>query len=346
MNQSIENKKGEILFRKKLVEQHIEGKRHFANEFDKDKIESILRQRMEKTLADIQAIRSLGGILAPCLEIGAERGQRSLVVANDLELESVATDISFDMLRTTEYYSKIFSKPKMPVRICCDIYNLPFLSNSIPFAFCYETLHHFPTIEPVLKEIHRVVSPNGLFFFDEEPYKPILHINLYRGTKGNFKKRSFIKKLLDYFFSRKVTTEEEFGIIENENIPLKLWKHSIAIFDQNKIQLRSMKFIKAEIQGFPLAPSRIAASLLGGNISGLCRKISSDTYHPRSIFNLLSCPECKEVACREIQIIQISAVSFGCSRCGTVFPIHDGVLFLFSRNKMSELYQELIRFQV
>ncbi len=101
--------------------------------------------------------------MTPYIEIGAERCQRSLVMENDLACTGIALDISFDMLRCCEYYAHRFNKPRLPLRICADAYRLPFASGSVPFMFCYDTLHHFPDPVPVIKELFRVLSPGGPF---------------------------------------------------------------------------------------------------------------------------------------------------------------------------------------
>jgi hypothetical protein len=43
--------------------------------------------------------------------------------------------------------------------------------------FCYEFLHHFPSLAPIITEIYCVLS-DGYFFFDEEPFKRVLKLSL------------------------------------------------------------------------------------------------------------------------------------------------------------------------
>lgn len=174
--QKSKNQLGEINFRKKLVQQQLEGKSVLKDEFDSKEIEQILEKRMQKTLNQMRFLRNSGIKLSPYIEIGAERGQRSLVMENELNSNGAAVDISFDMLKSCAYYKNQFKKDNLPLRICCDANQLPFASNSLPFIFCYETLHHFPTPLPVINEIYRVLSPGGSFFFDEEPFKRILRL--------------------------------------------------------------------------------------------------------------------------------------------------------------------------
>src|SRR5205807_240695 len=102
-----------------------------------------------------------------------------LVVANDFGGTGVAADISYHQLATMEHFSRLFGRPALPMRICCDANHLPFRSNSFPFVFAYQFLHHFPNIAPIINEVHRVQS-RGYFYFDEEPFKRIMRLVLYR----------------------------------------------------------------------------------------------------------------------------------------------------------------------
>jgi SAM-dependent methyltransferase len=243
MKQQSDNaQKGEIEFRKKLSRQQINGDCFFENEYDSKGIEKILIERMKKTLDNMVSLRGKNYVLSPYLEIGAERCQRSLVMENDLDACGAAVDISYDMLKSCNYYREAFNKTKFPLRICCDANNLPFLSGSIPFVFCYETLHHFPEPSPIVKEIHRVLQPGGHFFFHEEPFKKVLHINLYKEEKTNSKRRAKtrirkIKTGLDIFFAKKTCNEIEHGIIENHDISLRNWKKTLNLFEDKNINL-------------------------------------------------------------------------------------------------------------
>lgn len=186
--QSLKSKKGEIQFRKKVSEQQVDGKHIFRDELDSKNIEGVLLNRMKETYKHVSLLKRNGITVSPYLELGAERCQRSLVMENDLGASGAAVDISFYSLKSCDHYRSVFKKSKMPLRICCDAYNLPFMAGSIPFAFCYETLHHFPDPTPIVKEIHRVLSPGGHFFFDEEPFARISTSTCTR--VGNYTQKS------------------------------------------------------------------------------------------------------------------------------------------------------------
>lgn len=341
--QSVKSQKGEIEFREKLFRQQVKGKCIFNDEFDTKGIEKILRDRMKKTFDQMTSLKENGFILSPYVEIGAERCQRSLVMENDLGATGTAVDISYHMLKACDYYKDVFNKSKVPLRICCDANSLPFMSDSIPFVFCYETLHHFPDPTPITKEIHRVLSPGGHFFFDEEPYKKALCINLYKGKKIYSKEAlsaSKIRRIFNYFFSEKTCNEFEHSIVENKNISISLWKQALRFFEEKDVKLQ-IKFIHSELFNPRSYINFILAYLFGGCISGICRKSGNNVNGNSSIYTVLVCPSCLEDG-SEVLLDQRS-LSFFCPKCGKEFPIVDGIIFLLSYTKFEELYPEIFK---
>ena len=340
--QSVESQKGEIKFRKKLVQQQVEGRCIFNDEFETKGIEKILSDRMKKTFEQMTLLKESGVPLSPYIEIGAERGQRSLVMENDIGATGAGVDISYDMLKSCDYYKGVFNKSKLPIRICCDANSLPFMTDSIPFVFCYETLHHFFSPVPIVKEIHRVLSPGGHFFFEEEPYRKILHFNLYKGKKIYLKESlgsSKIRKIFDYFLSRTSCNEVEHGIIENDEIPIGVWKQALSFFEEKNVKLQSMRCIESELFNPKHYIKFLLAYLFGGIISGTCCKSGVSIKREISVYDLLICPSCIENG-RESRLAQKN-LSFFCNECGNKFPIIDGVVFLFSDKKFKELYPDI-----
>jgi hypothetical protein len=112
--QSVKTQKGEIEFRKKLFRQQIDGEHLFDDEYDAKGIEKILAERMKKTYEQMTLLKGRGVALSPYLEIGAERCQRSLVMENDLDASGVAVDISYDMLKSCDYYKGHSVKVEFP----------------------------------------------------------------------------------------------------------------------------------------------------------------------------------------------------------------------------------------
>ncbi len=344
--------KGEIEFRKKLAQQQISGEHFFEDEYDAKGIETILAERMKKTYDHMISLKKQNIVLSPYLEIGAERGQRSLVMENDLEANGAAVDISYDMLKSCDHYKMAFHKNKVPLRVCCDANNLPFMTGSIPFVFCYETLHHFPEPTPIVKEIHRVLQPGGHFFFNEEPFKKVLHINLYNAEKLNSSKPAKrgklrkIKTVFDIFFAKKTCNETDHDIIENDDISLKAWKKTLGLFEEKNVNLHS-NAIRKSINTQLFHPKKysqyLLAYLFGGEISGVCRKSGSPNVKETSIEDVLICPSCAKGGHESMLSRKSSLLS--CKECGNTYPILDGVVFLFVPEKLEELYPEIAKAQ-
>lgn len=346
--QSGKTQKGEIEFRKKLSRQQIDGEPIFDDEYDAKGIEKILVERMKKTYEQMVLLKGRGAALSPYLEIGAERCQRSLVMENDLDASGAAVDISYDMLKSCTYYKGTFHKSKVPLRVCCDANNLPFMTDSIPFVFCYETLHHFPEPYPIVKEIHRVLQPGGHFFFNEEPYKKILHINLYNAEKLYSNKQAKsrrlrkIRKFFDFFFSKKTCNEVDHDIIENDYISIKTWKKTLGLFEEKNINLHSnaiAKTINTELFHPKNYSKFLLAYLFGGDISGVCRKSGVASKNEVSIQDVLICPSCSKNG-HESKLSQKNSLLY-CGECSNSYPVLDGVVFLFSPEKLEELYPEI-----
>jgi SAM-dependent methyltransferase len=342
--QAVRNQKGEIDFRKKLYQQQVDGVGIFDSEFDAAGIERILAGRMQKTLGQMRSLKESGIPLSPYVEIGAERCQRSLVMETDLGAHGAAVDISYDLLRSCDHYRNVFKKTGSPIRICCDANNLPFGANSIAFIFCYETLHHFPEPLAITREMYRTLAPGGYFFFDEEPYKQTLHVNLYRGNKMYSKEslnRSTVRRALDRFFCAQTCNEVGHGILENDQISIESWKQALQLFDERDIELRPTAYLPLRSKLFDPA-SRItflAAYLLGGNVSGVCRKSGEDVGGNRSIYDALICPSCQQTG-SAVHLKRRSA-SFLCPHCLKTYPVVDEVLFLFEYEKFAQLYPEV-----
>jgi ubiquinone/menaquinone biosynthesis C-methylase UbiE/uncharacterized protein YbaR (Trm112 family) len=338
--QTLMSKKAEVEFRQKLAAQQIYGESYFEYEYDRDQLDLVLAKRMEETCIDVGNLLALGVPVSPYLEIGAERGQRTLVLENDLEAWGVAADISFDMLKTCEYYAERFKKTALPTRVCCDANRLPFHSNSLAFVFCYATLHHFPDPSPIVHEVHRVLAPGGSFFFSEEPFKKMLHIPLYKRTKGSSHKNKILRAM-DYFFSDIEGNEEKYGIVENEQIGLGLWKRSLDIFAERKVRIRSwLKDIQTPLFSPDKRMHYFWNYLTGGMITGHCRKAGQFVQSHSNLMEILACPLCLEKG-QEADLFEKGGDIY-CSACGFHYPKRDGVLFLLTPQQLAALYPDLV----
>ncbi|PKL78766.1 MAG: hypothetical protein CVV27_02810 [Candidatus Melainabacteria bacterium HGW-Melainabacteria-1] len=338
--QSIQAQQAEIKFRRLLFRQQVQGEALLEDEFDTRGIEAILKQRMAQTQAVMSRLHAQQLPLGPYLELGAERGQRSLVMENALGQHGAAADISFDMLRSCSHYAQVFEQQQLPLRLCCDAQNLPLRSGSLPFVFCFQTLHHFLDFSPVIAEIHRVLAPGGCFYFDDEPFQQLAHLPLYPGPKmysQRARQASKFKKTLDYFFASRVCNEADFGVIEEDEIPLKVWKQRLKLFQSHKLTLRSPFGIKSRFERPSLR--RFFNSLVGGLISGTCYKAGKLPERFAPIEAHLICPACKHQGLQAS--LEPAETEYTCTCCSEAFPIQDGVLFLLDPAQRLALYPEL-----
>jgi ubiquinone/menaquinone biosynthesis C-methylase UbiE/uncharacterized protein YbaR (Trm112 family) len=340
--QLVTNQKGEIEFRKKLYQQHVEGKAIFADEFDAASMEKILQERMDKTFRDMKQLQESGVPLSPYIEIGAERGQRSLVMENDLGARGAAVDISWDLLKSTGHYQRLYNRDKSPLKICCDANHLPFLTGSVPFVFCYETLHHFPEPAPVTKEAYRVLQPGGYFLFDEEPFKQVLHLDLYKAKQSysrEYANRNVIRKVIDRLFMARTCNETDHGILENDRITMAEWRKALADFDAGDVWLEYGP-VKSQLINPRSRLKHFVLYLLGGVISGICKKPGQPRNTNGPIEDALCCPECRQ---QEAEVaLRSTGSAFSCPTCSRTYPVLDDVLFLFTHDKLAELYPELM----
>lgn len=336
-----ESKRGEIEFRRELVQKQVEGRDILENEYGSREMELILEERMEKTLQQMTALQKRGIQLSPYVEIGAERCQRSLVMENDLEQAGAAVDLSFDMLKSCDHYADAFERHKKPERICGDAYRLPFASGSVPFVFCYETLHHFPEPAPVIAEAYRILSPGGYFFFDEEPYRKVLHIDVYsrkRDPREAGDSAGLARRIVRHFFCKDILNELEYGIIENHDIPVRSWEEALGLFDEVSLELHSILNLTADATRSKRSLGYVLAYLNGGTLRGICRKAGTRDVEAKEIAELLICPLCLGAGCESS--LNAGREELACSRCGTAFPVVDGVIILLPPQEIELLYPE------
>ncbi len=347
--QSLDNQQGEVRFRETLSKQLLSRQEALADFYSKDFTDAALVDKFKRTLVDLEFIMKSRGNppISPFLELGAERGHRSLALTNDYGAEGFIIDISHHQLKTVGYYANLLKRTTLPKIVCCDAYNLPFRNNAFPFVFCYEFLHHFPDPNPIIREIYRVLG-DGIFFFGGEPYRK-WRVELttrkldQTGEKRSYKYLSFMANVIVDFFSRPISKEErDYGIVENDDIRVADWIESVRIFDERNLYLISL----GEERPFALAdrvkPLNWINLLLGGYIKGLCRKRGPAQSPPSSIDDLLACPACRSGADGTVDPPGLSRVDgrYACRECGDVFPEVDGISLLMTRNKRNELYPE------
>lgn len=342
--QSMGNKKGEILFRKKLSDQLANDNTSLFYQPTKKEYEKLLTDRVNISRKIFQRLKENGISFSKFLEIGAERGQRSLLLVNEFGATGFMSDISFESLYAGKEIAMPFAYKKLPIAVCADAYNLPFRSHSIPFIFCFQTLHHFPDPYPIFKEIKRVLAPGGYFYFNEEPIEQRVNLNLFRRNYHLRWYEKILKKLIVLHFISKIGKDETDHHIIETSFSLATWQRSIDMFDQADITLTvfpfgpTLKRIKNKKQRWINPPffTRLLLSALGGNIEGLCCTGNNQRAGIKNnISGFLACPNCKT---KPKLSHHPTKKRLSCTLCTTTFEKKNGIFMLLSEKQKKALY--------
>jgi SAM-dependent methyltransferase len=225
---------------------------------------------------------------------------------------------------------------------------LPFKTGSFPFVFCFEFLHHFPALGPVVREIHRVTAHRGHFYFDEEPFRRAAKVTLYRQRSKIYSERTLQKhrylRLLEGFISEPHSDEVEHGVVENEQLSLAEWSAALAIFESSDVDLVSLEHLHSKLGRKP-RPRNLLNFLLGGTIRGLCRQgLRPEAKAPTDLRQTLTCPDCLSGAGvapgAEPSLIEVPD-GFKCARCGLTYPCRAGIIMLLPPQELHLLYPDL-----
>jgi ubiquinone/menaquinone biosynthesis C-methylase UbiE/uncharacterized protein YbaR (Trm112 family) len=297
---------------------------------------------MEVTRRDFAELAQAGLLQAPFLELGAERCQRSLVVANDFHLEGYAADLSFESLRYATFLAEQEKLSRMPRRLCCDAYKLPLAENSIGFAFCYQTLHHFPDPAPIFQELYRVLRPGAALYVNEEPIRRLWKLSLWkRRVDPKAKENKYIRFAKDYlldFISEQHVNEVDYGICENDEISLRQWEAAMGSAAQKRIRLRILPLLKglSRVRHHPSGWG-LRSWLCHGLGGMLTATIIPKQPAPGHGHNgaPVCCPACGGALNQRASI-------FLCSRCATEYPIRDDIFMLLPPEELRNLYPDVV----
>lgn len=345
--QTTQNKKGEIHFRRQLLEQlHTNTYPIIEGQPTEKEYMRILKDRVTSTRLIFKDLQKRGVVLSPFLEIGAERGQRAMLLLNKFGAEGFMLDISYESLKSADLIRAPLRFPKMPIRLCADTYTLPFASGSIPFVFCFQTLHHFPDPYPILSEIKRVLAPGGFLYFNEEPIAQLCNLNLWRRDLHLQWYETMLKALgILHFVSRIGKSEVEHHILE-ESFNLDIWERALNLFPKIEAHLIpfpfSIKFsrMRTKTAGW-LKPSFFKTALLnilGGGIEALCQKESNgQRVRYENLFDLLGCPDCSSTPRLSYQK---KKKELSCTTCSSIFVQRDDIFMLFAKRQEKKLYPQ------
>ena len=289
----------------------------------------------------IEAHREFIGPMTPFLEIGANAGHTSYMLANQFAGEGFALDISADALRHGTTLMDRWHLSRAPIRVAGDAVNLPFRDNSLQFVMACQLLSQFMNIESVFLEVKRVLAPGGVFLFTEEPLRRLLSLRIYRAPYPE-RMKPWERKLFDWgllgYLSQDVIgaeQEESFGIRQNHKMYLSDWHRLIT---KHFADHRYQAFVPERGWGERIVKRAMfndwrAARLLGGTLAAMCKKAGTSQPLPTldHFETLLRCPDCHGGLTRD------AADTLTCA-CGYRAPNEGGVYNLLPAALRAELY--------
>ncbi|MEK7405981.1 MAG: methyltransferase domain-containing protein [Acidobacteriota bacterium] len=290
------------------------------------------------------------GEMTPFLEIGANVGHSSYMLANEFGAGGFALDISADALRYGVALQREWGLARAPVRVAGDALHLPFRDGSLRLVLAFQMLSQFMDIESVFLEVKRVLAPGGVFLFAEEPVLRLLSLRLYRCPYYD-RMKPWERKLYDWgllgYLVRDVigaAQEESFGIRQNHSMYLNDWHrlilkhfvtHEYEIFVPERGPAeRIVKRLAIRLD--PYRSEWRAARLLGGTLAAVCRKAGQPALPvlpPLERFEaFLRCPDCGGSFARD------PAETLACGQCGYRAPCEGLVYNLLPSAEKKELY--------
>ena len=295
-------------------------------------------------------VKHLGfiGPMSPFLEIGANAGHTSYMLANEFGADGFALDISADALRYGAALRDAWGLERTPVRVAGDALNLPFRDGSLRLVAAFQMLSQFMDIESVFLEVKRVLAPGGIFFFAEEPLKRMLTLSLYRcpyyETMKPWERRLHAWGVLGFLVKDVIgaAQEADFGIRQNHSMNLKAWHRLVTKhFADHRYEIfvpgRGWAEVAARRLAVRLDPHAsvwTAGRLLGGTLAAICCKAGDPetaAAWPERFEDLLCCPDCHGPLARGID------EALSCA-CGYRAPVEDGVYNLLRSAEKRELY--------
>lgn len=291
---------------------------------------------------------ALVGSLSPFLEIGANAGHTSYMLANEFGADGFALDISSGALRHGRVLMERWGLSREPVRIAGDALNLPFGDGSLRFVLAFQVLSQFTDIDAVFREVHRVLMPGGVFLFGEEPIRRRLTLGLFRSpyyeSMKSWERALYDRGLLGFLVKDVIGAhqEESVGIRQNHRMTLRDWellidRHFIARRCQVQYPQRGWMEQRVAAIGRRLDRDGAAgaARLLGGTLSAFCRKAGAAARQPlrfSEFERLLRCPDCHG------EMVRHPDDAIVCGFCAYTAANEDGVYTLIGSRERCELY--------
>ncbi|MBL0155674.1 MAG: class I SAM-dependent methyltransferase [Bryobacterales bacterium] len=284
------------------------------------------------------------GSLTPFLEVGANAGHTSYLLANDFQADGFALDLSADALRHGQFLREAWHMDRGVVLTAGDATHLPYRDNSLAFVMSFQTLSQFLDVESVVREVHRVLAPGGVFYFAEEPVRRQLTLRLHRAPYPDrmkpVEKWFYESGLLDFVAMDVIGAdqEESFGIRQNHRFGLREWSHLLhAYFEETRFitfprqRGWANQIVKSLARLGPGNAEARMADWLGATLAAFCRK-AGELPPGLGTAAALACPDCGAA------LPMADEGPLRCPACPYEAAYEAGVFNLLSSTLRAELY--------
>ena len=282
--------------------------------------------------------------LTPFLEVGANAGHTSYLLANDFQADGFALDLSADALRHGQFLQEAWHLDRAPILTAGDATRLPYRDNSLAFVMSFQTLSQFLDVESVVREVHRVLAPGGVFYFAEEPVRRQMTLRLHRAPYPNrmkpMEKWFYESGLLDFVAMDVIGAdqEESFGIRQNHRFGMPEWSQLLsAYFSETRFitfpreQGWANQIVKFAAGLWPGDSKARTANWLGATLAAFCRK-AGELPAGLGTGTALACPDCGA------PFPWAAEGPLHCNACPYEAAIESGVFNLLSSTLRAELY--------
>jgi SAM-dependent methyltransferase len=282
--------------------------------------------------------------LTPFLEVGANAGHTSYMLSNEFQADGFALDLSADALRHGQFLREAWRLERAPILTAGDATHLPYRDNSLAFVMSFQTLSQFLDVESVVREVHRVLAPGGVFYFAEEPVRRQMTLRLHRAPYPDrmkpMEKWFYESGLLDFVAMDVIGAdqEESFGIRQNHRFGLREWSHLLnAYFAESRFitfpreRGWANQMVKSLARALPGNSDARMADWLGATLAAFCRK-AGELPAGLNTSAALACPDCGAA------FPLATEGPLRCPACGYEAAIESGVFNLLSSTLRAELY--------
>lgn len=170
------------------------------NQVEKFLMNNPLRAFSQKYF-EASLLKRLGGEVANqnVLEIGCGRGDGIKIILNNFKAKKVTgLDLDDHMIQLAKKRLSKLSDSRVELLVG-NADKLPFKDHTFDAVFDFGIIHHVPEWKKVVKEVSRVLKPNGKFFFEEVTKQGLdrwfFKTFLLHPEKDRFNKDEFICEL-------------------------------------------------------------------------------------------------------------------------------------------------------